>query len=119
MSNTCICVCIWHIAYHITVPSGYPQNFQILPTSSRSIELQWEPPLIESKNGIITEYTIRQVTGDQDEYYATNATHFELTDLIPNTGYTFTIAASTSVGTGPYSPIVNVITPEDGKCMRC
>lgn len=47
--------------------------------------------------------------------YITNTTHLELTDLTPHTSYVFTVAASTSVGIGPYSTGYNIITPEDGK----
>lgn len=105
------------VSNHLSVvPSGYPQNFLILPTTSRSVDLQWDPPLIADQNGIITVYTIMQTvvaTGDSIEY-VTNNTNMTLTDLTPHTTYAWAIAASTSVGRGPYSTTVNVIMPEDG-----
>ena len=65
-------------------------------------------------------YAIRQtivVTGDTNEYI-TNATNLTLTNLTPYTTYAWTIAASTSVGRGPYSTVVNVLMPEDGMQVK-
>lgn len=98
------------------VPSGYPQNFRVVGNTSRSVDFQWEPPLMEDQNGIITMYTIMQMivlTGDSNEY-VTNSTHMTVTDLTPHATYVWTIAASTSVGRGPYSTALNHIMPEEG-----
>lgn len=55
-------------------------------------------------------------TGDSNEY-ETNTTNLEITNLTPYTSYAWAIAASTTVGRGPFSTTVNVITPEDGMYM--
>ena len=71
---------------------------------------------MEDQNGIITMYTIMQMvvlTGDSNEYI-TNNTNMTLANLTPHATYVWTIAASTSVGRGPYSTAVNIIMPEDG-----
>ena len=70
---------------------------------------------MSDQNGAITEYTVRWslVTGEQDEYTTTN-TNITVTDLSPYTTYVWTIAASTSVGIGPYSTAINILMPEDG-----
>ena len=99
------------LLFSTLVPTGYPQDFGILPTTPRSVFIKWEPPLIEDQNGIITEYTIRRGAIE----YITNTTNLTIADLSPHTAYAWRIAASTSVGIGPFSTTVNVIMPEDGK----
>jgi receptor-type tyrosine-protein phosphatase Q len=97
------------------VPSGYPQNLEVQPLNSHSVVVQWEPPFVSEQNGIITAYTIQWnllTTEDQEQLTATG-TNITVTDLIPHTTYAWTIAASTSVGMGPYSPASNVLMPED------
>ena len=99
------------------VPSGYPQSLSVMPTTSRSALLQWEPPNEADRNGIVTEYIINVSaveTGEDFQLISTN-TSLTVTHLRPYTTYQCIIAASTSVGIGPFSTVVTVITPEDGK----
>ena len=99
------------------VPSGYPQSFSVIPATSRSALLQWNPPNAADRNGILTEYTINVSaveTGEDFQLISTN-TSLIVTYLRPYTTYQCIIAASTSVGIGPFSTVVTVITPEDGK----
>ena len=98
-------------------PSGYPQSFSVMPTTTRSALLQWDPPNAADRNGIVTEYTINVSaveTGEEFQLISTN-TLLTVTNLRPYTTYQCIIAASTSVGIGPFSTVVTVITPEDGK----
>lgn len=98
------------------VPSGYPQNFGILPLNSRSVFIEWEPPLITHQNGYITGYTLRwsSVNGPDVNENTTANTNITLSNLTPFTNYAWTIAASTIVGIGPFSTTVNFVMPEDG-----
>ena len=99
-----------------TVPTGYPQGFQVQPVTSRAVVAQWEPPFISDRNGVILNYTVRwslAATGAVNEH-TTAATNITVSDLNPHTTYVWIIAASTSIGTGPYSTAVNVLMPEEG-----
>ena len=71
---------------------------------------------MEDQNGIITMYTIMlTVVLSRDSYeYVTNITNMTLSNLTPYATYVWTIAATTSVGRGPYSTAINIIMPEDG-----
>lgn len=90
--------------------------------SSTSITFSWNPPRSEDQNGRITAYTIsitetgsgstmqRVVPGLQ--------TTITVSSLLPFTAYFCSIAASTTVGSGPFSTILTVNTPEDSKKLR-
>ena len=100
-----------------TVPTGYPQSFSVMSTSSRSALLTWDPPNAADRNGIIIEYTINVSaveTGERFHFMSTTMS-ITITYLRPYTTYLYIIAASTSVGIGPFSTVFTVVTPEDGK----
>ena len=100
----------------IAVPTGYPQGFQIQPLTPYSVVALWEPPFISDQNGIITNYTIRWTLtpSEGESEYTTTNTNITVSNLTPHTTYVWTIAASTSVGIGPYSTAVNILMPEAG-----
>ena len=64
-----MCVCVYVYMYteqhlvvcsHITFPTapdGSPTNLTATPRS-RSVTLQWSPPPVLSRNGILTHYTV-------------------------------------------------------------
>ena len=86
-------------------------------TSSRSAVLTWDPPNAEDQNGVIVEYTINVTaveTGEEFQF-TSNTTIFTVTTLRPFTTYLCTIAASTSIGLGPFSTVFTLRTPEDGE----
>ena len=68
---------------------------------------------MEEQNGLIVGYTISQTHGNVYPVDADNTT-LTLSNLSPYTTYTWVIAASTSVGRGPFSTTLNILTPEDG-----
>ena len=74
------------------------------------------------QNGIIIFYTINVTVADSGEMFQLTSTTTSLTvsTLQPFTTYFCIIAASTSVGMGPFSTVVTFQTPEDGMllCMR-
>ena len=105
-----------------TVPSSYPQNFTAVATSSRSAIVTWDAPPMAQQNGIIILYTINVTVADSGEMFQLTSTTTSLTvsTLQPFTTYFCSIAASTSVGMGPFSTVITLQTPEDGTllCMR-
>ena len=105
-----------------TVPSSYPQNFTAVATSSRSAIVTWDAPPMAQQNGIIILYTINVTVADSGEMFQLTSTTTSLTvsTLQSFTTYFCIIAASTSVGMGPFSTVFTLQTPEDGTllCMR-
>ena len=101
----------------IAAPSTPPLDFVATPTSSRSITLRWDPPLPEDRNGPITNYLINVTVLETQRMFEINTTMttHRLFQLTPFTTYSFTIAASTEVGLGPFSATFSVQTPEDGE----
>lgn len=100
----------------ISAPSGSPQNLTANNISSRSAILNWNPPLPVHQNGNITAYIINaSVVGSGESLqFVSDSTLLELDTLAPYTTYSFVIAASTSVGMGPFSIEVVIETQEEG-----
>ncbi len=77
-------------------------------TTDSAISLTWDEPVYPNRNGIITNYTVTWEDMGQPQTAAENNTAvvtepaFNLTDRAAFTVFTFSIAASTSVGLGPY-----------------
>jgi receptor-type tyrosine-protein phosphatase Q len=93
-------------------PSGSPQNVRVTQRQLTSITLEWQPPLSYQQNGIITTYTV-QITqlGESLSTVTTTGLRITISSLLPNSLYSFMVAASTAVGRGPYtSPSLNVRT---------
>ncbi len=90
--------------------------------SSSSITFNWNALLVAEQNGQITSYTINVTeTGSGQSIQRTvpsTQTSISITALLPFTSYDCSIAASTSVGIGPFSTILTVRTPEDSKWER-
>ena len=103
--------------WYIAEPSSPPLNIEANATDSRSISLHWNPPLPFDRNGQIVGYLINVMAVETGETFETNATFttLDLVLLTPFTTYKLGIAASTEVGHGPFSDVISVVTPEDGK----
>ena len=104
------------LSLHHPVPNGYPQNFMGTADTSRSAVLVWNPPPAEEQNGIIVNYVINVTEADSGvtfQLFSRN-TSVSVNSLLPFTSYNFLIAASTSVGVGPFSRLLTLQTPEDG-----
>lgn len=99
----------------IAAPSGPPQNLTVAVNDSRSLILNWDVPLPQDINGIITDYTINISSnlGISNILVGSNTTSFTLTSLRPFVAYTCVIAAHTSIGQGPFSTSMTLTTPED------
>ena len=99
------------------VPETAPLQFRVQATDSQTLVLSWEPPLPEDRNGIIINYTVNiteMETGTQFQLVTVNTT-ITAFSLHPHYTYSYTAAAETSVGLGPYTTPRAVQMPEDGK----
>ncbi|XP_074850990.1 receptor-type tyrosine-protein phosphatase delta isoform X5 [Carettochelys insculpta] len=97
------------------VPSGFPQNLQSESSTSTSVQLTWQPPILAERNGIITKYTLLykdiNVAHHPVELPIVPAdTTLTLSGLKPDTTYDVKVRAHTSKGPGPYSPSVQFRT---------
>ena len=100
-----------------TVPSGTPGELLVSHSLPTSAQLSWTPVPEDKQNNTITGYTV-QVEGpdytQETPVMDGNATSYEVSDLRPNTTYTFGVSAMTSAGTGPPISIYST-TPQGGK----
>ena len=102
-----------------SVPSGFPQQFRETVHSSTSVTFSWALPREEDQNGVIVLYTLNiteteaGLTIQRTVPAAQTSVTVDL--LLPFTAYICSIAASTSVGMGPFSTILSINTHEDSK----
>ena len=104
------------------VPTGFPQNVTVVRTTSRAIELEWEPVPIDQRNGDITHYEIElnQIMFSEEpgsELRSTSEPRLStnLTGLQAFVEYTVRVRAVNSAGFGPFSPNVTAMTLTDSK----
>lgn len=104
-----------------TAPSGPPVNVQGHATTSRSLVLEWDPPLLRDRNGIISDYRVNLLALEEDPPnpvgYIVTGDSIGLTALHPHYNYSCTVSASTGVGQGPLSTPLFIKTYPDGKSM--
>ena len=99
-----------------TVP-GVPQNVTMTSPSSTSLLVTWDHPLPPHRNGVITGYTVNRQTGNEivTIELPINDTSLLLTDLMPFTVYSITVAGSTSAGRGEFTTPVTRRTRIDSE----
>ncbi|XP_066262767.1 neogenin isoform X2 [Euwallacea similis] len=94
-------------------PSDAPSNITVEP-SSTSVVVRWEPPPIESQNGIILGYKIKfRKTGKGKGITASPSpgeTHYVIKDLDRGSQYQIRLWAMNVNGTGPPSDWIEVET---------
>ena len=102
----------------LTAPSASPTDVRVSVESSTSITVQWGPVECRHQNGEITGYWVRygkegsseeepkMVSGDSSGRVAT------VSGLTREAVYTVQVAAVTSGGTGVYSDLLTVKTPD-------
>ena len=85
--------------------------------SSTIITLFWDPPPADEQNGIITQYRINitEVQTGRSFTLFSATTSVNVTSLHPYYTYNCAIAAVTSIGAGPYTSVITVVTLQDGK----
>ena len=102
---------------YIVAPEGPPINLRLLKALRRSLEIHWDPPIPEDRNGNIIgyEYDITEQNGWNDVDTVESSTMKVFGELTPYTNYTVRIAAMTLAGTGPYSDPIVARTREASK----
>lgn len=102
------------------VPGEPPRSVTAVNSSSTSILVTWEPPREEVIFGILRAFEIRYYITSQPENISSlnniPATQrmFNITELLEFTNYSVEVSAVT-IGNGPFSDPVTVITDEDSK----
>ena len=98
-----------------TAPSAAPTNVSVYAMSSTALNVLWGPvPCIE-QNGDITGYTVRVLVGgemERVEDVVGDVNNVTISDLTPSTTYSIQVAAVNSEGTGPYSDLIIIETPD-------
>jgi hypothetical protein len=104
-------------------PSGAPGELKVSHSLPTSGQLSWTPVPEGERNETITGYTV-QVMGPYSlgrkkeiPVMDANATSFEVSDLKPNTTYTFSVSAITKIGTG-VAKSVSSTTPQGGEILK-
>ncbi|XP_031233576.1 receptor-type tyrosine-protein phosphatase delta isoform X27 [Mastomys coucha] len=97
------------------IPTGFPQNLHSEGTTSTSVQLLWQPPVLAERNGVITKYTLlyRDINVPllpMEHLIVPADTSMTLTGLKSDTTYDVKVRAHTSKGPGPYSPSVQFRT---------
>lgn len=99
-----------------TAPSSAPRAVRGRPLSSRSINLQWQPPSFEHQNGRIVSYEIQcdivDTSTDQLLTLTSITTEKTINGLHPYYTYQCSVSAVT-VAAGPFSTSVNITTHQD------
>ncbi|KAH0618705.1 hypothetical protein JD844_018135 [Phrynosoma platyrhinos] len=103
-----------------STPSAPPQEVVCVSTSSTAIRVSWVPPPAQSRNGVITQYSIayqavegEDITKHVVEGIGHEHSSWEISDLEKWTEYKVWVRAHTDVGPGPESIPVWVRTDED------
>ena len=102
----------------LPVPSGPPTNFTLSLLSSTSIQLSWDPPLSEERNGIVRQYIVHvELPVGEILSYTTSSNSYAVSGLRPYTTYFFSVAALT-VGAGPPTERIVAQTITDGMSIH-
>ncbi|KAJ1167065.1 hypothetical protein NDU88_007458 [Pleurodeles waltl] len=90
------------------LPSGFPQNLEVVGLTTSTTEVSWDPPVLAERNGKITNYTVvyRDINSQQDLTNVTSNTRITLTNLKPDTTYDIKVRAHNNRGIGPLSPSI-------------
>ena len=96
---------------YISAPLREPEDVRIVSLSPTSFLLEWDPPLEEDRNGVLTGYRL-VLEWEVGQEYRVNTTHtsYNFTQLQQGTTYYCAVAAYTAIGTGHYYR-TNVSTP--------
>ena len=108
------------MSFLYSVPGQPPQNVSGRNNdSSTSIIVEWDPPREEVLFGILRGFRIRYVAMDTSipvttELISEQQTSYTIVSLEEHTNYSIEVTAVT-VGEGPYSTPIIVITDQDCK----
>ena len=105
----------------LSVPTRAPSD--VTPSvTSRSVTITWSAIECIERNGEITDYTVVfQEQGGAEIPGEVNVMDrsFTASGLTPHTNYTFRVAGVNSIGTGPNSSSIVVLTEEEGIYTYC
>jgi len=107
IDNTNIC---------ITVPTGPPETVSVQVLNASTLTLNWTAPLTNHRNGLIVRYKIRLDELNTGIYREYNSTFYNITidNLHPHYRYSYSVAAETVVGEGPFSVTRTIKMPQAG-----
>ena len=99
-----------------TAPSAAPTSVSVYAMSSTAITVEWEVvPCIE-QNGDITGYTVCVLESGEmervEDVVGDDVNEVTISELTPSTTYSIQVAAVNSEGTGPYSDLIIIDTPD-------
>ena len=101
-----------------TVPTAPPRNFTASVTGTTSAVFNWQPPLFDDHNGLLSYYQLRLV----DESFNlteitinTTNTSYSISTLEEYIRYSCQVAAATDIGIGPYTVPIMITTLQDGE----
>ena len=99
----------------LTEPTGPPTSFHVVVLNTTAIEVQWNLPLFQLRNGIIRGYRLFiQQQGEERErtinIVGNDTTEYIISGLEPGRAYIVSALAYT-VGDGPRSIHLTVSTP--------
>ncbi|XP_072040595.1 receptor-type tyrosine-protein phosphatase delta-like [Amphiura filiformis] len=89
-------------------PNGTPTDVKVKSVNSDSITFDWDQPSCGQRHGEIISYTYT-LTDSSNQVLQTGSTEDDaitFTGLESSAQYSFMVAADTSVGTGPYSELL-------------
>ena len=110
-----------YFTLYCAVPSGAPSNISAVTVTSENISLEWIAPEPAERNGVILGYIIRYVhfQAGRSSTVEAQTTDVFISNLEPHNLYTFSIAARTTIGIGPFSENIQIRTAEAGELNRC
>ena len=93
-------------------PSAAPVDVEVFSNSSYNITLQWGPPPEIDRNGILLYYQIAVTESETGTEFQWTSSELNTTrgSLHPHYHYECRVAASTAVGSGPFSPVETIRT---------
>ena len=104
------------------VPTSHPQNVTAVPSDASTLHIYWSPPPPDKQNGDIMKYGINITdveSGQTSQYYTSGPqTSVIVRHLSPHMLYQYSIAATTAIGNGPFSPSQTIRMPSAGMLMQ-
>ena len=94
-------------------PNGPPLNLMVTASGSRALQLSWEPPEEDKRNGVIIGYQV-ECNGTMSLTASGSITSITVENLNPFTSYECSVSASNVAGNGPKAYITGT-TAEEGK----
>ena len=91
----------------------------MIPTIEHTLLLSWNELQEDQANGVVKYYIVKVFVSESDEHfeYTSQDTHLIVNSTHPYYTYSVRVAAYT-IGTGPYTDEVTVVTPQEGKFIH-